>query len=802
MNYLKPSISLLILIALIISLNTRFGAIPPLGKFFDPDAGFWANAETSEPKSEELEIPGLQENVTVYYDDRRVPHIFAQNEHDLYLAQGYVTARDRLFQMEMQTYDAAGRLAEIVGPQLVARDKQTRRWGMTYGAEKAMEEIRKDPEIMEALSAYAEGVNAWVNQLSPAEYPIEYKVLDFSPEEWKPIKAAYLLKSMTRTLAARAQDARTSNTLAYFGEDFVETFFDRKPGLNDPIIPPSREWDFEPNLPEAPDTLFTPAFSRKLSPFFDTAEGIGSNNWAVSGEKTASGYPILANDPHLPLSLPSIWYEVQLNAPGINTYGVSLQGAPGIIIGFNEKIAWGTTNVGSDVLDWLEIQFRDDSMQEYRHAGEWKTTTSRIEEIKVRGGKTVLDTVIYTHHGPVIKRETIGGDGEPVYQALRWIAHEPSNDLKTFFGFNKAANYADFTEAISHYVAPAQNFAFASQEGDIAMWISGKLPLKWEHQGRTISDGTDPAYDWQGWIPTEHNPHILNPGRGFVSSANQESAAPDYPYYLNDDFAPFERGRRINELLADIENITPQDMQHMHMDNFGYNAATIIPELLEWVNRDELNEEEQAIYDLLGEWDFHMEAGEIAPSVYLTWFNNFYRAVMQDEYDTANTPLRYPSRDIFVEVIKNDPAFSFADNITTPEIETREDLALSSFRQTITEMTEEYGGFGENWNWGYVIDNDIHHLANIPGFGAQDLFSSGSAEAINATRGTHGPSWRMVVELGPEVKGWGVYPGGQSGNPGSPNYVSMLEPWRTGQLFELNFMRAEPENYNYKLELN
>jgi penicillin amidase len=364
------------------------------------------------------------------------------------------------------------------------------------------------------------------------------------------------------------------------------------------------------------------------------------------------------------------------------------------------------------------------------------------------------------------------------------------------------SNYEDFEKAVSHYKMPAQNFVFADTSGEIALWVSGQLPKKWQHQGRTVSDGTNPNYDWQGWIPTEHNPHIKNPERGFVSSANQESAAPDYPYYLDDDFAPYERGRRINERLGEMQNITPKDMQQLQLDNFAYNAYSIIPQLIEWTNRGGLNEKELEVIGILEEWDFNMDAEKTAPSVYLRWFNKFYRAVFMDEFNGIDAQLRGPARDIFVEIIKEQPDLIYVDNSETPERETVEDLATQTFKETISDLTVDYGENTNDWKWGYDIDNDIHHIANIPGFGALDLLSSGSAEAVNATRGTHGPSWRMVVQVGPEMKGWGVYPGGQSGNPGSPNYDNMLEDWRKGNLFELNFMKNRPADYHYKIQLN
>lgn len=801
MKILKAVLPLFVLIGIILAFNTQFGSVPPLGKFFDPQAGFWANAETTLPESEELALEGFDGNASIYFDDRRVPHIFADNEYDLYYAQGYVVARDRLFQLELQTLDASGRLAEKIGDRALERDRTTRRRGMPYGAEKAFEMMKAEPKTWEIVNAYADGVNTYISSLEPEDLPLEYKILDFEPEEWTPIKTAHLLKNMTRILSGGNNDDATSNTLAYFGAEFIEKFFDVKPELNDPIIPPSRKWDFEAIPVQAPDTLYKPASAVELGEY-KRPEGIGSNNWAVSGSKTKSGYPILANDPHLTLTLPSIWYEVQLHAPGINSYGVSLQGTPGIVVGFNENVAWGVTNVGSDVMDWYEIKFKDDSQKEYWHDGQWKPTTMRIEEIKVRGEETVLDTVIYTHHGPVTKTESeLDEEREPVYHALRWIAHEASNDIRTFYGLNRAENYDDYVAALSHYVAPAQNFVFASNEGDIALWVNGKLPNKWKHQGRTVSDGTDPLYDWQGWIPFEQNPHIKNPDRGFVSSANQESAAPDYPYYLDDDFAPFERGRRINDRLAAMEDITAKDMQEMQMDDYSYYAETLLSSLLEWVNTDNLEENGAKILQLMKEWDYYMEAEKIAPSFFNHWSGNFYRAVFYDEFETTDAELRYPSRDRFVEVIKSEPNFEFIDNVETEEIETRSQIATASFNETVRELTNYLGEFGDNWKWGYFIENDVNHLASIPGLGRQNLFSSGSSEAINATRGTHGPSWRMVVEVGPEVKGYGVYPGGASGNPGSPNYDSMIESWRTGNLFELKFMKKEPSEYLYKLKL-
>ena len=800
MNYVKFALSLALGVTLFWVLQTRWGNIPPMGPFMDPDDGFWANAERSEPASSDFSIDGLKDSVQVYFDDRRVPHVFAQNDYDLYYMQGYLQARDRLFQMEMQTYDAAGRLSEIIGPSLLERDKQTRRWGMVYGAEQAVAEVQKHEPSWTIFEAYSAGVNAFISSLEPQDYPLEYKLIDISPEPWTPLKIALLLKNMTRTLAAGNSDVAHSNTLAYFGEEFMEQLFDRDYDLLDPVIPSTRVWDFDRVPVEAPDTLFVPRQAKSVNPF-PVPEGIGSNNWAVSGEKTASGYPILSNDPHLRLTLPSIWYEIQLHAPGVNTYGVTLLGAPGVVIGFNEEVAWGVTNVASDVLDWYEIQFQDERLEAYWHDKQWKQTTKRVEEYKVRGQGMVTDTVVYTHHGPVTKVQAGNEEEAPVYHAMRWIAHEPSNEIRAFYQLNRAQNYDDYVEALTHYQAPAQNFVFASQDGDIALWVNGRFPNKWDGQGRTVSDGTDPLYDWQSWIPREHHPHIKNPPRGFVSSANQESAAPDYPYYMDDVYAPFERGRRINDRLSDLDNITKEDMQELLMDNYSYHASEMLPEMLGWLEQDSLEGVALEIADSLGAWNFYNEAEYRSPSVFRNWWYELSRGILNDEYD-AHVPLRFPARDRLMQQLKESPNFWMVDNMTTDRVESIEEITTQAFLGAIEALREQYGDWSDAWDWGWVMDNHVPHLTQTNGLGTDALYSGGGAESVNATRGTSGPSWRMIVELGPELKAWGVYPGGPSGNPGSSNYDSMVEAWRTGQLYELKFYRKAPTNDDVKWSIH
>jgi len=742
-----------------------------------------------------MDLIGLNEPVEVFFDERGVPHIFALNDEDLYFAQGYITARDRLFQMELQIRAAGGRLAEWLGPDLVGYDRGQRRLGMMYGAEKSMEGIMEDDTIRVVVESYAKGVNAYINTLRYETYPLEYKLLNVSPAKWEPINTALLLKYMTQMLAGRSDDVRTSNTAAYLGEEFVDRFLSVRPDLMDPIVPSETQWDFNVEIPKKPNPLYRPAYTQEIEHWKPDPLN-GSNNWVVDGSKTAGGYPILSNDMHLNMSLPSIWYEVQLWTPDSNTYGVSLQGTPTVIVGFNEHIAWGSTNTGADVMDWYDITFRDDEREEYLHDGEWLPVTKRMEVIDVKGSESITDTLIFTHHGPVHETESETSVSEVIQQdhALRWIGHDESNELLTFYKLNRAKGYDDFRDAFRTYKAPAQNMNFADIDGDIAIQTGGALPIKWEFQGRTVSDGADSRYDWGGFIPYEQNPYSLNPERGFLSAANQFPTAENYPYYLGDGFAPYERGRRINDLLSDMKDITVADFQEMLMDNFSYHAYKLLPVLLEGIDNSKLNETQQSLIDDLQSWNYKNDGDAIEPSVFRAWWRELSYSIWHNKYD-VNFPMRRPDRDVTVDLVLNEPDSEWFNNVYTSKTETLSDLILPSFIAAVENLESRYGEPGEQWKWGFVGNTNLDHTSQIPGLGIRNVFTSGGAESINAIRGSHGPSWRMIVELDPDgVRGYGVYPGGQSGNPGSKTYDEFVESWRTGELYELLFLTEKPDD--------
>ncbi|MBC7416685.1 MAG: penicillin acylase family protein, partial [Pedobacter sp.] len=480
MHKIKAACCIIVPIVLAFLFNTSLGPLPPLLKFLNPFMGFWQNAENNHFNfNHTIKIKGTREDINISFDDRMIPHIFAKNDHDLYLAQGYVTAMHRLWQMDFQTMYAAGRLSEVVGKKAIEVDRYQRRMGMVYGAENTLKGMMANPTSKEMVLAYTDGINAYIQKLSKANYPIEYKILDYKPEPWTPIKCALLLKQMSSVLAMGSDEFYMTNILKKYGPDVVNNLFPDYQYKEEPIIPVGTPWNFDPlAIPKTPQS-YKDATTGDVKTK-QKIDGIGSNNWALSGSKTASGYPILANDPHLDLSLPSIWYQIQLSAPGINTYGVSLPGAPGVVIGFNNYIAWGVTNVAADVLDFYQTKFKDSTHHEFWYNNKWNATKTRFEKIKIRGAKEEIDTVFYTNQGPVVyfqKPNFTHADNVPVGDALRWIAHDESDELMTFYYLNRGKNYDDYRKALTYYTAPAQNFAFASVQGDIAITPNGKFPL-------------------------------------------------------------------------------------------------------------------------------------------------------------------------------------------------------------------------------------------------------------------------------------------------------------------------------------
>ncbi|RFS20440.1 penicillin acylase family protein [Chitinophaga silvatica] len=781
----------------------KLGQIPPLGKLLSPQTGFWQNAEpVGEFPQQSISVPGVQGKVEVWYDDRMVPHIFADSEADAYYVQGYITAKDRLWQMELQTFAAAGRLSEILGSKLIAYDRQQRRLGMVYAAEKTVTEMNKNPATKTAVESYTAGINAYIATLNPSAYPVEYKILDYKPENWDPLKTALLLKYMSNDLAGYSSDLEFTNARRFFTlKDFNQLYPDFI-DATDPIIPKGTVYPSPSVKAIAPADSVIAANEAYLKFKMEKPDPEnGSNNWAVSGSKTRSGAPILCNDPHLGLSLPSLWYEIQIHTPTMNVYGASLPGSPGVIIGFNDHVAWGVTNGADDVKDFYRMQFRN-GKSEYLFNGSYQKSDIRVEEIKVRGEQPFYDSVAYTVFGPVIFDDSYPNkvEGE-LFLSMRWKALDSSNELNTFYSLNKAKNYDDYLNALKGYSCPGQNFVFADKSGDIGLWHNGEFPMRWKDQGKWIMPGTDNSFAWQGYIPHEELPHIKNPERGFVSSANQRATDDTYPYPVYGMYDVY-RGVRINQRLTAMSAITPQDMMKLQNDDMNLFAANALPLIRKFIDSTSFTEEQQPYWQLLSSWDFVASPDSKAATI----FNKFWAQLednlwYDDMHPKDSSVMIYPQSSVTLQLLTKDSSLRFIDNNNTPEKETLTQQMHSAFVSIVKDLSEL--NKANQLELGKSRGTNINHLSRgIPAFSALHLNTGGGTHIVNATKQTFGPSWRMIVELTDKTLAYGIYPGGQSGNPGSPFYDNAVNDWVAGKYYQLHIFQKEEKDdaaIRYKL---
>ncbi len=791
MKYAKLLLTFLLTLAVFYLLNTKLGSVPPIGKFLNPAQGIWQN-EHDETIAGAIQIDGLKDKVTIHYDEHLIPHVFAQNDADLYRAQGYLTAKHRLWQLEFQTHAAAGRLSEIIGEKAIDYDRQERRKGMGFGADNALAKMTEDPETMANLEAYRDGVNSYINQLTPGNYPVEYKLLDYQPEQWTTKKTALLLMYMTKMLAGGDSDLEYTNALRLFGKDRFDLLYPDFYDVNDPVIPKETDWSFiDTKMTETPQSQL-PLDS--ISETMDKPHpNNGSNNWAVSAEKSYSGHPILANDPHLSLNIPSIWFVMQLATPEHNSFGATLPGALGIISGFNTHIAWGETNATRDVVDWYKIEFKDATKKQYKYDGDWKNTSVRVEEIKVRNHETLLDSVRYTHHGPVSYDETFKGKVGKEGYAMKWIGHIGGNNQKTFLELNKGKNYDDYLNALKHYTAPAQNFVFASTEGDIALWIQGLLPNKWKGQGKFLMDGSKSENDWQSFIPQKFNAHIKNPERGFVSSANQHPVDESYPFYVFNNRYETYRNRVINDFFRSKDKINIQDFKDLQNNNYNLKASELLPYMFANMDTSTLTTDEKDILNQIKSWNYYSDIDQIAPSIWDLWWSKLFD-ITWDEYNLETVAMEKPFTYQTIYMLKHHPDDDFMDIVDTPKKETSKDLFLITFKQTAKELMDWKAENGD-YKWSAYKATFVGHLLQaLPAFSRFDLPIGGDYNTVNAASKNHGPSWRMIVEMTSPPTALGIYPGGQSGNPGSKYYDNFIDDWAVGKYLNLLFMQDQNES--------
>ncbi len=730
---------MLMLILFITALSTSLFEIPALGKFLNPFIGVVQNEEAI-AENQTLKLPGLKDKVEVYFDERFVPHVFANNDEDLYFAQGNITASLRLWQMDFLSYVSAGRLSEIFGKEYLDYDRMQRRLGILAAAESSLKKIESDSLTKKILDAYTKGANAYIKQLSYTQYPIEYKLLGYKPEPWTNLKSALIMKYMSNMLSGYEQDLRMTHILMALGKkDFNILYPDYNPYTSISSDTPNLKLTID-KLPLSDYIDYSFLYSGTVISSNNYNPKLGSNSWVVSGKKTTSGYPILCSDPHLDLTFPSIWLEMQLSNKTVNVYGVSIPGTPSVIIGFNKDIAWGVTNGETDVKDWYKLKINKDYTA-YKMDNRWIKMNKRIEEIKMKDAKSFFDTVYYTEHGPIVRDSSYKGKGENINFALKWTLHEPSNEFLGFIKLNRAKNYTDYKEAIRNYVCPIQNFMFAGKTGEIAMNHQGLIYKKWNGQGKFILDGSISTHLYRQRIPIDSLPHSLNPSCGYVYSANNQPCKVDYPYYINGYYVE-SRASRIKQILSREKQFSIEDMKKMQLDNVNAFAQKALPILLNILQKSNKQIIDNPFYKQLSTWNASYNKEDTTAFVFETWWQ-------QVEKNTWDELERYPfyvkpDEYILLHLIQSNPNDTYFDIEGTEQTEQASGIILRSFNEAVDKIKS----LNRTMHWGDTNKISIVHLTQLPAFSEMNIASSGHSEALNALSEGSVPSWRMIVALG------------------------------------------------------
>ena len=766
-----------------------------------------------------LDVYGLQNPVQIYRDANGIPHIYAESPQDMFFAQGYIHAQDRMWQMEFWRHIAQGRVSEIVGEPGIENDKfiRTSGWNRIAAANTAYYE-QELPEAMSALEAYSAGVNAYLVE-NHEDIAISQRILGlvgepWQIEPWEPMHSIGWGVVMGWDLGGNWDNELTRARLyALIGEEATNELIPGYPYDTRPVIAPMS--DFLAAAPARAESAAAPAidWTRVSTDIigeppvsaFGTGPHLGSNNWVVSGEHTASGLPLLANDPHLGIQIPSIWYQVGLHAPGWDVTGFSFAGIPGVIVGHNERIAWGVTNVGPDVQDLYIEKINPDNSNQYEYMGEWRDMNVIEEVIKVNGGEDVILNVRETIHGPIISDVL---EDQPDALALRWTATSgPSRILQSVLSINQAQNFEEFREALRYWEIPSQNFVYADVDGNIAYQTPSLIPIRRNGQGMVPVPGWTDEYEWDGYIPFEELPVMLNPERGFIVTANHAVVDEQYPYFIARDWASGDRGYRIEEMIAEsiaAGPVTADDFARMHSDSKSLRAETYVP-LLAGLSSDDAGV--QQALEILRSWDFQERTDSVATSIFEIFYMQLANNVLADDVGAENVSDAHSA--IYFHRLANDPAARWWDNTSTPQTETREDILLKSLEDALSWLKANLGDDMGAWTWGKLHTatfsstplgesgiGPIEGIVNrgpFPVDGGSDLVNANNWSWNEPAAVRSHPSMRLIVDLSDFDDSRWVIPTGQSGHPYHPNYDDQIDLWLSGEYLPMLSSRAAVE---------
>lgn len=736
-----------------------------------------------------LDIENLTNEVTVYRDQYAIPHIVAQNETDLYRAVGYVMAQDRLFQMDLMRRITTGRLSEVLDPTLVKADLMFR--SLKFSEKSEMVLAQTDPAILACLDAYCDGVNQFIDA-HLKKLPFEFTLLGYQPEHWTRVNIANMVGYMAWDLSM-AWD--TEVTLYKISQKVDEERF--KELLPDMVFQPtsifpdfmtSRQLEIESAMSEVIeviDNLGLQVFN-------------GSNNWAVSGLKTENGFPLLANDMHLGLMAPGVWYQMhQMVEGGLNVTGVVLPGQPFVVCGHNSDIAWGMTNVMLDDMDFYMETLNPENEKQYLLNGEWKDLIVVEETIKVKGkDRDTLMVNRFTHRGPVISSFKAITDKAI---SMRWVGNDFSNEIKSVYQLNRAKNWTDFREAASHFTSVAQNIIYADTKGNIGLQVAAGVPKR-EGIGILIYPGDTTQYDWKGNVPFEELPYSYNPENGMVSSANNRTAGPDYPYYISHWYDLPNRIERIREMLTEKEKLNADDFKAMQADCNSIFARKFNPVFLSALEKGKWNETESKAFDLLKNWNNELTTESSATLIFEQMYKEFMFAVFHDELGD----------DLYAALIKQDllPSYlldktritqtsAWFDNASTNDVlETMDDNLRSAFKNSVAKLSGDLGNDPIKWQWGKMHTLTLKHpmggnktvskLFNVnkgpyPVKGSFHTVGPYSYPMDDGFNANHGASHRHIYTLNNWDESFTIIPTGTSGIPASDYYCDQTQMYLNNQ---------------------
>lgn len=727
----------------------------------------------------------LDADVEVTRDEVGVPHIVAKSDADLYRAQGYVQAQDRLFQMDLARRQASGKLAEVIGDAAVETDKYFRTFSLREAAEFSWGDY--DADSQQILQWYAEGVNAFIDEVKgTSKLSYEFKLLGYIPEPWTPIDSLAIGKYMAYDLGGNwKQQAFRSWAVQNYTKEQAEELFVEYPEDAKSII--------EANLKLSTDVAS--AFTTNYLP----SEFNGSNNWVIGGQLTESGKPLLADDPHLGLSTPSIWYQMHLQSPEQNVSGVIFAGIPGIILGHNESIAWGVTNVNPDVQDLYIETPNPENPYQFKYDGQWEDAKVRQEPIHVKDSETIDFEVVETRHGPIISNIMTNETEVKEQFSMQWTALQSTQELKAILGFNKATNWEEFDLALKDFKAPAQNFVFASTDGTIAYKANGLVPIRKQGTGALPVPGDTSDYGWESYIPFDELPTVINPKEGYIATANNQVVGEEYPYHLSNLWAQPYRHERIVEMIetpirdTNMEQGTKlhlEDMKAMQMDTRNLHAVEFLPSLLQTIKaQDSQNQYKKAIA-LLEEWEYFDDKNQGAPLVYHFLIENMEKALFEDAMPTDIYKLM-PGRSQITDQMLRD-AYAGNPGVWIAEEGGLDLFVFTAFEKAVEKIENKVGSNVSKWKWGSYNQLIFKH----PLAGASELFATflnpkqlpvnGSSVSVQAAAEdgngnvNHGASWRFVADVQDLSSAHHIVGPGQSGHVKSDWYDNQVSNWIEG----------------------